>query len=479
MPSTVALLLWFILLMALLRYDPARKPETSWTVWIPVLWMFFMLSRLPSQWLGRRMGALAQALEEGNSMDRVVLFGLILVCIGILMRRSFQWGGFFGANAFLTALLFYSFVSFLWSDFSAIALKRWIRDLGNYLAILVVLSESYSTVEAVSGFLRRLSFLLIPLSVLMIKYYSYEAVTYSFWTGLPEYIGAATSKNTLGAACMLSGIYFLWDTVSRWSDRKESQTRRIILINITFIVMTVWLLRLANSATSQACLLLGWAVVLAFARWGTRRPKFIKAAIPIFLITYIVLVLFFDINDTLARMLGRDPTLTGRTNIWQTVLSTNTNPLLGTGYDSFWLGPRLAQVWAVAGPVNQAHNGYLEVYLNLGMIGVVLLVGLLITSYRNIWRHAAEARNLTSLTLALWTLALFYNLTEASFKPTFMCLTFLLGAVVVPVAQPSKMTARSFPSKALPQVDRRSRVEPKWVEINRLRQQRTLKPERD
>jgi transposase len=35
-----------------------------------------------------------------------------------------------------------------------------------------------------------------------------------------------------------------------------------------------------------------------------------------------------------------------------------------SGYESFWLGPRLLWVWEQAGGVNEAHNGYLEVYLN-------------------------------------------------------------------------------------------------------------------
>ena len=65
----------------------------------------------------------------------------------------------------------------------------------------------------------------------------------------------------------------------------------------------------------------------------------------------------------------------------------HTNPLVGTGYESFWLGPRLKDVWAQTGAgINEAHNGYLEVYLNQGLIGLVLLGGFLIASYRTICR---------------------------------------------------------------------------------------------
>src|SRR3984893_16756181 len=115
-----------------------------------------------------------------------------------------------------------------------------------------------------------------------------------------------------------------------------------------------------------------------------RYPGFLKFMIPAAFCVYLVLAFGFDINGDLAGAVGRDPTLTGRSNIWKAVLSTNTNPLIGTGYESFWLGPRLNHVWQLAGQVNEAHNGYLEIYLTLGLVGVFLLFLFIIASYRTI-----------------------------------------------------------------------------------------------
>ena len=138
-------------------------------------------------------------------------------------------------------------------------------------------------------------------------------------------------------------------------------------------------------------------------------------------------------NAELAGAVGRDPTLTGRTIIWSAVLSMHTNPLFGTGYESFWLGPRLQHVWQSAGAgINEAHNGYLEVYLNLGIIGVVLMAGFLISSYRSICRRLDTFSSFGSLSLALWTILPFYNVTEAAFKGQLIFVTFLLGAIIVP-----------------------------------------------
>ena len=72
-------------------------------------------------------------------------------------------------------------------------------------------------------------------------------------------------------------------------------------------------------------------------------------------------------NGAFAASVGRDPTLTDRTKIWSLVLSMHTNPLIGTGYESFWLGPRLLKVWQGGlGGINEAHNGYLEFSSILG-----------------------------------------------------------------------------------------------------------------
>jgi O-antigen ligase len=119
----------------------------------------------------------------------------------------------------------------------------------------------------------------------------------------------------------------------------------------------------------------------------------------------------------------------------------HTNPLLGTGYESFWLGPRLDWVWQKCGAINEAHNGFLEVYLNLGSIGLLLIVGFMISSYRTICRRLSPFSNLGSLSLALWTVLLFRNATEASFRGGLLWLTFLLVAIVVPRATSARQVS--------------------------------------
>ncbi len=443
MPASLALILWFLLLLALLAFDPAKDKATSPALWIPIAWMFFLASRLPSQWLGESsIGQAAQAMQDGNPLDRGVLSFLILLALVVLISRSFKWSSFIANNSFLAAYLLFALVSVVWSDFPLVACKRWFRDLGDYLVILVIVSDP-RPLEALRTVLRRLSYLLLPLSVLVIKYFPQMGTAYDNWTGEKMWVGVTTSKNMLGMACLVCGLFLFWDVLARWSERKERRAKRILILDAAFLVMTFWLLNLSHSATSKVCLALGCLVILATrAKLFKRHPGFLKFLIPVSFLLYLLLAFGFNLMGDMAEQLGRNPTLTDRTKIWSAVLSIKTNPLVGTGYASFWLGSRLPRVWALAGRVNEAHNGYLEVYLNLGLIGVALLIAYLLASYRRICKTMSNDLGLASLSLALWAVILFYDMTEAGFRSSFVWLTFLTVAFITATAK------RSAPASA-------------------------------
>ncbi len=89
------------------------------------------------------------------------------------------------------------------------------------------------------------------------------------------------------------------------------------------------------------------------------------------------------------RVLGRDPTLTGRTFIWGLLLeSIGKRPLLGYGFYAFWNEP-LGEAGRVADSMGwtagNAHNGILEICLQLGLFGVVIFVVTLIQALWNAW----------------------------------------------------------------------------------------------
>ncbi len=435
MSPSLALLAWFLLLVGVLLFDPARPRGASSALWVPVVWLFIVGSRLPSQWLGGDIGhGAVEAGQEGDSIDRTIYFLLIMLSVGILVSRRFAWDRLFKRNIALTLLLVFALLSFAWSDFPFISLKRWFRDLGNYLIVLVILTDA-KPVEAAGLVLRRLCYLLVPLSIVLVKYSPETARHYDAWTGVADTVGPTNRKNILGVACLISGLYLFWDTLVRWPDRKDSPTKRILLMNVAFMAMTLWLWSLSNSATSGLCLALGCGVIAeAQGKRAQWRRSLLKVMIPICICLYLVLAFGLEssVNAMLAKSVGRDPTLTGRSTIWDAVLSVDVNPIVGTGYEAFWLGPRLQEVWRKTGAgINEAHNGYIEVYLHQGLVGVFLLVGLLISSYRTICKRLDQFSPLGSFTLAVWTILPLYNVTESAFRSQLIMIIFLLGAIVV------------------------------------------------
>jgi len=444
MSPLLALSLWFFLLVALFWFDPAKEPKMSWALWLPVIWMFFLATRLPSQWIGGPLGSVAGSLEDGNPIDRTIFSCIILMSIGVLVSRSFKWGSFLSSNLALTAYLTFALISVAWSDFPFVAFKRWFRDLGNYMVILVALSDA-RPFEAVQTLLRRLGYLLMPLSVLLVKYFPDLSRAYDDWTGVALIVGPTTGKNLLGLIAMLCGVFFFWDVVARWPKRKERRTKRVILVDIAHIAMALWLVKIASSTTAYVCFALGCAVVLAAqSKVLRRRPKFLLTAIPAVFFLYLFVALGLGMSGALAGAIGKDPTLTDRTKIWSFVLSMHSNPIIGAGYESFWIGNRLQKFWSEAGlgTINEAHNGFLEVYLQLGGIGVLLLSGFLIAGYRNAAR-LLKTPSLASYSLSVWLVLLFFSITEAGFRSGLIWATFLLGALVVP-----RRTKRKAPRAA-------------------------------
>jgi O-antigen ligase len=144
-------------------------------------------------------------------------------------------------------------------------------------------------------------------------------------------------------------------------------------------------------------------------------------------------------------MMGRDPTLTGRTEIWHLVLGLADNPLFGTGFESFWLGKRLDKVWDIYYfHLNEAHNGYIEVYLNLGWLGIAALALVMVTAYRDIVNSFRYNPDAARLRLTFLITAAAYSLTEAGFRmmnPVWI--SFLLAAIAVPEARVSLGATRS------------------------------------
>lgn len=143
-------------------------------------------------------------------------------------------------------------------------------------------------------------------------------------------------------------------------------------------------------------------------------------------------------DKILVGLLGRDLTFTGRTDIWKAVLAQDINPLIGAGHYSFWLGDqveRISQTFFYE--INEAHNGYLEVDLNGGLIGVGLLLAVLVSGWRKNIKEAMIGDSIAGFRLAVLAGTMLYGVTEAVFRFGFIS-TALLAVVM---ASPTRLVA--------------------------------------
>jgi O-antigen ligase len=195
--------------------------------------------------------------------------------------------------------------------------------------------------------------------------------------------------------------------------------------------MVAWLLAVVHSMTSLACFIIASAIVtITSLRWVARKQIFVHILV-IAVLSVSLFAVFFDTTGGLVGTVGRDSTLTGRTDIWRLVLGLTGNPLVGTGFESFWLGRRLTQMWSIYWwHPNEAHNGYLEVYLTLGWIGIAVFAVFLLAGYGNIVAGFRGHPDVARLKLAFFVTALIYNFTESAIRETNLIWIMLLLAIV-------------------------------------------------
>ena len=455
----IATLAFALGIAGLFLLERIRKAPTSKALLLPLAWMLLSSSRNVSAWFS--IGVVSDAganYLEGNPIDRNVYALLLVAGIGILLQRRRKVAALLRINPCLFLFFGYCLVSLAWSDFPLVGFKRWIQAIGDVVMILIVLSEG-DWLLAWRRLYAWAAFLLLPISLLFILYFPDLGLAAGIYDLEPSWTGVTTTKNELGMICMVFGIASLASLLSACQEFTGTARIRQIIAHSLVLAMSIGMLYKANSATSLACLLIGSTLLLA-----TSWPPFMRRPVLVHwlaasLIGLSVSSLFLGMGTGLVNGLGRKSDLTGRTEMWAYALHEATNPVLGAGYESFWLGDRLERILKVAPGVNQAHNGYLEIYLNLGWAGILVLTVLLVVGYRSIIaafrRNPAQAR----LGFAYFVVALSYNFTEGAFKfrhPVWISL--LLAIMTAPL-----VSARREADPAAPAPPTHSFLRGWWV----------------
>lgn len=379
MPSKIALILCSMFVIAMLRYDRRMALEVSLASWIPTMWMLIVVSKPLGVWFylfGVSISG-GQTLEQGSPVDRIFLYFCLFSGLLILLKRNFIWSDAIKKNFWLFIILFYMLFSGLYSDIPFISLKRWARELIAVVMAFVLASEA-DPKEALESLFRRIVYICIPFSYLFIHYFGEFGRVYVHNEGILMWTGVTLHKNSLLQLCIFSIIFLLWSLNKRKNKRnivaiKYLSSLEIFIIFITFMIMGGPFHSLTYSATSTVALILGltWLSWLIFKRHKDYLPnKTVIIAIVVFIIIYgtitpmIGKLSLIDVSSAL----GRQESITGRDFIWGKLVPLALNkPILGYGYGGFW-----TTSMRELSTVTQAHNGYLDILLNMGFFGLFL-----------------------------------------------------------------------------------------------------------
>jgi O-antigen ligase len=375
--------------------------------WHTVAFILLMGAFIPL-WRQKILGVVDPAL--GDPVQRAFL-GVAYLGVILLTLHPRRALAIARRSALLWLLVGWAIISGLWSALPDVTLRRGVSALlASLYGLLLVVRYPFRSVLQMLG---------IALAIVIIASLG-AALLFPEWgvMGPPHpgaWQGVLYHKNALGRTSILALLVFWILAQSRKGLKKVSWlvlelaalvalvgSRSMTAILIALILTASWLLLRGTALLPQllrpALLSLGLA-----------------AAFP-------ALFILPDYLEDILGLLGKDLTLTGRVPLWNSLIPLALQrPLLGYGYGAFWsaTGPSASVTmlfpWAL-----QAHNGYLDLWLENGLIGVLIAFALLLITLVRTGQRTLQTRDADVWRFAfLFTAFLvFSNVSEAMLLET-------------------------------------------------------------
>ncbi len=406
-------------------------------LWVPFVFLLFSGTRGVGIFEPARGFIPEQNFAEGAPLERSILLLLMGISVLIVARRRVFWRSLFARNAPVLLLFALMAASILWSPLPWVSFKRFVKAVG-LLGVLAVLLTDDDPYQALKFLLRRFCWFALPLSLIYVYFLPALGVGYAF-DGSAMRIGVCLSKNNLGQAAAVGVLVGMFGVCER--DAQGGRFWNLALLGIAGCTLLA-----THSATSLLVALCGIGVLLLIALSAYASIGYAGAIVALTLALALAggklfeeLVLRRPLMPLVIEAVGRDPTLTGRTDLWRDVFAlASRHPVIGHGFGSLWIGDE-----GVAGPLwreyiwkpNQAHCGYLDVYaelgwLGLGLLAIVVLIGVL-QSFAMLRTNYYYGR----ARLVLIATVCAANVTESSFCRAIQLFWFVaLAALMSPAA---------------------------------------------
>jgi O-antigen ligase len=265
----------------------------------------------------------------------------------------------------IIAVVTFAFASVLWSQDSALTARRSIA-----LALTLVFGVYFA-----ARFSQKEQFRLLAwaFGVCIIFSFIFELFGVNPSEEIPGWYGVFDIKNQLGQDMVISALVF-------WFWKKLEPEHRALANTGCLASVALLALSLAMTAVSVFAVLI---VLMPYLQWTMRRSVRRMLGGLTFLVGAGIVTLQYVVThlDYVTGLLGKDPALTGRVPLWiVSVLMAVRRPWLGYGFSAFWLPDEgyTQRIWHLLSWMPpQAHNGVLELWLELGLVGTVLFLSVL------------------------------------------------------------------------------------------------------
>jgi O-antigen ligase len=319
----------------------------------------------------------AEDITISNPINQFVFSFLYVISFLSLFPKRHQIIKFIISEKFFSLFLLWSFLSIFWSYDAFVSFKRWLQFFGTGLISLSALMHFESNEEAL-GYLKLILIFYIPVTLLSIL----MGLGVSEW----GWAGLTSQKNVLGQISLVSLII--------WSIALRSKGIGNKLFAMMFWCLSLILLIGAKSVT---CYLTAIFLAIIFCTVSTQKSIFqpiIGKSLSfmffiLFFISLCALIIFnLDLIDTILATFSREITFSGRVDLWTSIFKiAKENLLSGVGFGGFWVvGSPMMEMIYKQHPwfPNEAHLGYLDIFNETGIIGLLIFICMVIFYFLNL-----------------------------------------------------------------------------------------------
>lgn len=346
-------------------------------------------------------------MSESNFTNQAIKIGVFILSLLASIYKFDEIIEYIKKEKYLFLLIFWSLLSVFWSDFPLVTFKRWFQIFLIYFLIITYLTY-FSEDEA----LRILKLILYP--YLLLTLFVVLAIPGAKDPAFNTWRGFSATKNTLGQVGVISSVLTLIFYIKENSQIKKYIAFLFFILSIIIVIGTF-------SSTSYIALfiflsgtLLYWIKTKVFGRLGVHNSIFIYTFVTGILLLIAAMVFFPDFTDFIQGIFGKNETFYDRGKLWSVMLwHASQHPILGCGFQAFWTieNPQLLLLYQTfVWLPNQAHNGYIDLINEIGIVGLILFIIMILKNIVRSFRYQL-------LTPWLWflILPLISNVTESNF----------------------------------------------------------------